>query len=394
MQGQKERKYFFIKKFLVVLAGIAMSELILNVVYNNWVYPFLRSHFSLGIFTEEVSGSAIYSILPMIGWIFLYGILQILPDSHSALFYILFNRLFGNGQWGIGNLTANQLDEVQSQHYFLGLLLLFLSLLVLLLPYFIGALVYSRAVRRQLQIILDEENHQHQEFERKRSRMLSDIAHDLKTPITTVAGYAQALSEGMVESGEKQQEYLEAISRKSIQINELIQLLYEYVKLDSEGFTLKREETDMAELLREIVASAYSDMEEAHMELDLQIPEEKIYYLVDRVQFSRAISNLLNNAIRHNDQHTRILVRMEPQLHSHSWNILVADSGVEIPPDVARHIFEPFVMGDESRSSKGGSGLGMSITYKIIKMHGWQLSLEEQIGGYTKAFVVSLTAQI
>ena len=69
--------------------------------------------------------------------------------------------------------------------------------------------------------------------------MLSDITHDLKTPITTVAGYVQALNDGMVEDPEKQKQYLESIRKKSLEMSELITLLFNYVKLDSEVFDLK-----------------------------------------------------------------------------------------------------------------------------------------------------------
>ena len=70
--------------------------------------------------------------------------------------------------------------------------------------------------------------------------------------------------------------------------------------------------------------------------------------------------------------------------------MVIADNGKEIPPSVAEHLFEPFAMGDESRNSKGGSGLGLSIAAKIVAMHGWKLSLGNY-PGYTKAFFIDIS---
>ena len=72
--------------------------------------------------------------------------------------------------------------------------------------------------------------------------MLSDIAHDLRTPITTISGYAKAINDGMITDKEKQKEYLDIIQSKSKRMNDLIELLFEYVKIDSEGFKLEKEE--------------------------------------------------------------------------------------------------------------------------------------------------------
>ena len=201
--------------------------------------------------------------------------------------------------------------------------------------------------------------------------MLSDIAHDLRTPMTTVAGYAQALSDNMVEE-DKKQEYLEAIQKKSERMNELITLLFDYVRLGSEGFRINKEKIDICELVREVAASEYSDVEEAGMEMEAFIPEKVCWVNADRLQISRVITNLITNARRHNPEGTGIgiFVRIDDDIR-----IMVADNGDEIPPDKAETLFEPFVMGDESRNSKGGTGLGLSIVKKIVEMHDFTIRL-------------------
>ena len=226
--------------------------------------------------------------------------------------------------------------------------------------------------------------------------MLSDIAHDLRTPMTTVNGYAKALADGMVTDPQKQQEYLETIQKKSARMNDLINLLFAYVKLDSEGFSLKRKEVDLCELLRENAAMVYADAEEAGMEFDIEIPEEAIPVFADATQMSRVITNLLTNAMRHNPAGTHIglyLCRRDERIY-----VMVADSGPFISEELETHLFEPFAKGDASRKSGGGSGLGLSIAKRVVEMHGWKMLFLQQpqiqhypcVERYAKAFIIEI----
>ena len=238
--------------------------------------------------------------------------------------------------------------------------------------------------------------HKETEIVRENQKIVTEMSHDLRTPMTTVNGYAKALADGMVVEPEKQLEYLQAIQNKSARMNDLIHLLFEYVKLDSEGFSLDRKETDLSELLRENAALIYADFEDAGMEFEIDIPEEVVSVSVDSIQFSRVITNLLNNAMKHNESGTHIKIGMYRK-NGYIY-ILVADSGRRIPGELAEHLFEPFTKGDVSRKSGSGSGLGLSIAKKIIEMHGFQMDfiqqLDEkkilQIAGYTKEFVIQI----
>ena len=226
------------------------------------------------------------------------------------------------------------------------------------------------------------------EYERKRNLMLSDIAHDLRTPITTIAGYSKALNDGMVTEEKKRTEYLEAIENKSARMNDLINLLFEYVKLDSEGFVLNLESVDLPELLRENAALLYSDIEEKSMKFEINIPEDTCTLNLDSVQFSRVITNLVTNAIRHNETGTTIYLSMERK--GEFVEVIVADNGTLIPHNLAMQIFEPFAMGDTSRKSKGGSGLGLSIAKKIVEMHGGTLKFEQNTAKHLKSFTIQI----
>ena len=263
-----------------------------------------------------------------------------------------------------------------------------LIVITLLLPYLLAALAFSRMVALHIRQIETLEQQQREEYDRRRNLLLSDVAHDLKTPMTTVAGYARALLE---EQDAPVREYLEAIYGKSMQMSGLISLLFEYVKLDSEGYQLKKSQENLWELLRECVASLYLDFEEKDMEISADIPEEPLWFPADKLQFQRVISNLLNNAIRHNPRGTRVLVKAAAE--EETILIRISDSGAEISEEIAEYIFDPFVSGDESRRSKGGSGLGLCIAHKIIAMHQGSLTLEQNHSqGETKSFVIRLPA--
>lgn len=274
------------------------------------------------------------------------------------------------------------------------------TLIMFAVPIVMTAVWFSRIVAEEVEKNQKQEEELRRKYEKARNLMLSDIAHDLRTPITTIGGYAKALNDGLVTSDEKKTEYLEAIQNKSQRMSDLITLLFDYVRLDSENFSLRREKTNITELLRENAALLYADVEEKGMEFEIEIPEECIELNVDRLQLSRVITNLINNALKHNPQGTRISLQMRylpvtvksrrQQQKEVGIQIIVADNGVLIPVEIAQHIFEPFVVADASRESKGGSGLGLSIAKKIVEMHGWTIELLQDFKRQEKSFVINI----
>lgn len=263
-----------------------------------------------------------------------------------------------------------------------------ITLLLFTIPIIGSAVWFSRIITEEVQRMDRQEEELRLQYERARNLMLSDIAHDLRTPITTIAGYSKALNDGLITSDEKRKEYLDAIENKAVRMSDLITLLFEYVRLDSDNFSLKKTKVDITELLRENAALLYADTEEKGMEFLIEIPEEPYEIELDKLQFSRVITNLINNALKHNASGTQITLKMEKA--AQEIQISVSDNGAEIPAMIADHIFEPFVVADASRESKGGSGLGLSIAKRIVEMHGWTLELEQYYEEYKKSFVIKI----
>lgn len=268
------------------------------------------------------------------------------------------------------------------------ILQLLVSLILFLAPIIGAAYWFSKIIVKEVKRREEQEEVLRQQYEKARNLMLSDIAHDLRTPITTIAGYSKALNDGMVTSEEKKKEYLEAIENKSKRMSDLITLLFDYVRLDSDNFSLKCTEVDIAELLRENVALLYSDVEEKEMSIQVEIPDEVVKVELDSLQFSRVIINLINNALKHNEAGTEITLEMK--VEKDHIQIQVSDNGKMIAPLIADHIFEPFVVADASRESKGGSGLGLSIAKKIVEMHGGTIRLEQDYERHRKSFIIDM----
>lgn len=263
-----------------------------------------------------------------------------------------------------------------------------LTLFLFTVPICGSAVWFAKIVVEEVERRERQEEDLRLQYERARNLMLSDIAHDLRTPITTIAGYSKALNDGLITSDEKRKEYLDAIENKAKRMSDLITLLFEYVRLDSDYFTLKKTRVDITELLRENAALLYADVEEKGMEFLIEIPEEPYEIELDKLQFSRVITNLINNALKHNDEGTEIALKMEKK--GDEIEISVSDNGTLIPSMLIEHIFEPFVVADTSRESKGGSGLGLSIAKKIVQMHGWTLELKQYYEECKKSFVIKI----
>lgn len=381
-ETKKSLSWFLIGRFLITMFCIFVSEQLIGLFYSQIMLP--------GMFvlltSQQISITAKGNPIILMSQMLLYICTSFFPAG-----------IRGYVQRIIGGQLGASLRIVVDSPLFLGnwgtflrilIIAVFLTLIfVSILPYLAGAFYYCSIVTNKVNELMKEEKEQQLAYDREKNLLLSDIAHDIKTPITTLCSYSKALSDELVQ-GEKRQEYLDAIYRKSMRMNELITLLFEYVKMDSTGFMLHKEECDLGDILRECTAALYEDFEERKMKLQVEIPEIPVSYSADKVQISRAINNLLTNAARYGREGGRVLVQLK------EYTITVADEGPEIDEELAGHIFEPFIRGDKARSTEGGSGLGLSIVLKIVEMHGGELRLNRNYGhGYTKAFQIILAAE-
>lgn len=225
-------------------------------------------------------------------------------------------------------------------------------------------------------------------LEESRQRMLVNLSHDVKTPITSIQGYAKALQLGMIEDEAREQRILSLIYTKSQLVSELIDEVFELSKLESPDYPVIMEEQDLAEFLREIAVEFYDLYEEKQLDLDCSIPQGELIRPFNKSFLYRAVSNLLANALKYNPAGTKVGLNLFDS--GDEVRIEIADNGVGISEPLRDIIFEAFVRGDAARKSDGGTGLGLTIARHIAEKHGGRLTLESAEGEELTRFVLTL----
>ncbi|CAM4466621.1 HAMP domain-containing sensor histidine kinase [Paenibacillus tarimensis] len=233
----------------------------------------------------------------------------------------------------------------------------------------------------EMSINLERTEREKRELEQSRQRMLLDLSHDLKTPITNIQGYAKALQLEMADTPEKRQQYLDIIVSKAGIVTSLIEDMFQLAILDSPDYPYAPEEVDLAELLRQTAIEYYDQFERKGIMLSVNIPESKVVVRMDRKLLYRAVANLLSNALKHNEPGTEAGLVLE--LTANWASIQVKDNGVKIPDEVKAELFQPFMRGDKVRKSGEGTGLGLAIARRAVERHGGTLNLREDGSGKT-----------
>lgn len=228
--------------------------------------------------------------------------------------------------------------------------------------------------------------------EQKNQQLYAGIAHDLKTPLTMVLGYAKLLEQDHMVSNEDKKRYIRTIIEQTEHTNALLDSLLAYTKLENQSYQLKKETGDIVECLRECAADYYPMLEEAEIQIELILPDHKVLCVFDRVEMKRVFSNLLSNVVKHNPQKTSCVILLEEAADKDNKKIqiIIADDGPKIPKDLQTAIFDSFVVGEVSRNTKNGSGLGLAVSKRIIERHNGSLYYVDDWRGGFKCFKIDL----
>ena len=391
MKSKIQLREYLLQNFFITLTLIGIGQLIINLILVNIFNPLIDETLSLGGLLTSTNIRETYVII-FKGIIIIF--IKMFYSSVASEFAIneILKSFFDENLISAMNVALDRVSGLQIAFFLIKATVLFLLVLfVWLLPYLIGGFAFAKIINKKVNEIEENRIQKEREYERKRNLLLSDLAHDIKTPITTIVGFSKALQDKTVKK-ENVDRYLDALYVKAMQISDLINLLFEYVKLDSAGYKLNKTTENICEVLRGSVARLYTDFEEHEMPLEINIPEENIFCQVDKTQMERAINNLLVNAIKHNPDKTRVEVSLT--LENKVSVISISDSGEQIDRETATSLFDPFVQGDKSRASGRGNGLGLSIAKKIVEMHGGQLRLIQYKNvekyGKSKTFEIKL----
>ena len=206
------------------------------------------------------------------------------------------------------------------------------------------------------------------EIEQTRKDMIVKISHDIKTPITSIIGYANGILEGIADTEEKQEQYLQTIISKAQETNRLVDDLFLFSKLEMKKWELNPIIVDaqsyFVDVIDEIILGE-QDKWKLNFNIDLAYP---IKINIDPVETKRVVNNIFQNSYRYRKSHP---VNMDIDIYTHHENILIrfSDDGIGVKEDELDLIFQNFYRADKARANVGeGSGLGLSISKQIMVM--------------------------
>lgn len=243
----------------------------------------------------------------------------------------------------------------------LMLTLFVLSLLIL------GIILTLRATAREMRLA------------QAKSTFVSNVSHELKTPLALIRLFAETLELGRVKSSEKAQEYYRIINNESRRLTQLINNILDFSKIEAGRKEYEFVESDIAEVVEEVIRSYEYQIINSGFELNAYIERDLPPVSIDRDAISQAVLNLVNNAVKYSDEHKEIIVQVRSQ--DRFVAIEVADKGIGIPRSEQEKIFEKFY-----RVSTGlvhntkGSGLGLALVKHIVEAHDGKIVVESTPG--------------
>lgn len=207
-------------------------------------------------------------------------------------------------------------------------------------------------------------------------RLMTSLSHDVKTPLTSLVGYLEAIQEKFV-TGEEKEEYIEVALNKAHHLKGFVESLFDWVKLDAKEQVFQLEKYDINELTRDILADWIPTFEDNSFEFNINIPDNECFISLDQNAYMRIINNLFQNAIAHSEG-----TKIDLQIIETEQNAIVhiSDNGKGISPNDLPHIFERLYQSDESRSTTG-NGLGLAIAKELVQLHKGTIHAENSLSG-------------
>ena len=238
------------------------------------------------------------------------------------------------------------------------------------------------SMRRELKMAQERESY----MKKERSMLLANISHDLKTPVTSIKGYVEGIRDGVADTPEKMNRYLDTIYAKAETIDDMVNNLSMFSKLELSRMTFDFEMGDINAFLRGLAEDYRLDIEKNGVELVNKIPQEKAVVKIDYEKMSRVFSNIIDNAVKYRSDNKPVL-EITTFTRDKGVYVCISDNGIGIEEKELKNVFEGFYRVDSSRSIKG-SGLGLGIVKQIVEKHGGKIWLKsEGLGKGTTAII-------
>lgn len=206
--------------------------------------------------------------------------------------------------------------------------------------------------------------------------LMVNLSHDVRTPLTTLLGYLDAIHRGVV-TGAERDACLEIARGKACELKQTVDDLFTWSKLQAGEESLSLQDCDLAELTRQRLKDWVPLWEESRLDYELELPEQRVAVRLDPDAYGRVLNNLVSNVLRHS-RATRLVIRLLPG-PGRTVALQVSDNGVGIAPEALPHLFDRLYRADPSRSGPG-SGLGLDIARQLVERMGGRIEAESAPG--------------
>ena len=236
----------------------------------------------------------------------------------------------------------------------------------------------------EIRQLMDKER----EAERTKNELITNVAHDLRTPLTSIIGYLEILSgKSAPLTPEMQTKYIDIAYSKSKRLEKLIEDLFGFTKLNYGRISMRVTKVDIIKLLGQLLEESYPNFSNKGLSYELQSNVPAKVILADGNLLARLFDNLINNAIKYGAEGKRILVKVHAA--AETVQVSVTNYGYVIPAEELPLIFDKFYRVEQSRSTHtGGTGLGLAIVKNIVDMHGGDITVKSDLNG--TVFTVTL----
>lgn len=220
----------------------------------------------------------------------------------------------------------------------------------------------------EIKQILKKQEQEVIEGEKKKNDLIVFLAHDLKTPLTSIVAYLTMLDSYQDMPEEERQRYTHIALEKSIRLGELISEFFEITKFNLQDIVLEPVELNLSMMLEQLADELYGVLREKNLTCEVEAAEDMVVY-GDADKLARVFDNILRNAVSYCYPNTKI--RIQAEMTEEGNRIVFSNRGKQIPKEQLGTIFEKFYRLDEARhSTTGGAGLGLAIAKEIVELHG------------------------
>ncbi|WP_236354823.1 sensor histidine kinase [Konateibacter massiliensis] len=229
---------------------------------------------------------------------------------------------------------------------------------------------------REVLVIMDRER----ETERSKNELITSVAHDLRTPLTSITGYLELLRRNQQLDEETREKYIEIVYNKSKRLENLIYDLFDFTKLNHGKIAIKLGTINIVKLIEQLLDEFYPSFQENNLEYEFETEQKDFFIEADGDLLARLFDNLISNAIKYGSDGKLIKVHVKER--ADMVKIEVINYGKVIPSNELDNVFKKFYRVEQSRSENtGGTGLGLAIAKNVVEMHNGTIEVTSSLKG-------------